>query len=178
MGQPKQLLKYKGATLVRRAASMLTNSIYSPVAVVIGAEAEAVAAEIDDMPVHAVVNDSWAEGMSSSIIAGLRKLLELEPDLDGVLICLCDQPKITIEQIDRFAETFSKTRPEIIASAYDGVVGVPGLLPRELFGELLNLTGDTGARQIIRDRDVISIEIPEAALDVDTEEDAVGIEDR
>lgn len=173
LGRPKQLLKYKGETLLRRAARSLTDSVYFPVVTVLGAGADATMNEIEGLPIDVVVNEAWGSGMSSSIKAGLKKLLDIEPDLDGILICLCDQPKITAEMLDRFATRFCEKNADIIASAYDGVTGVPALFSKELFDELASLKGDKGARQIIRNGEGIpTIELPEAAVDIDTAADA------
>lgn len=173
LGQPKQLLKLEGETLIRRAARSLADSVYFPVVVVVGAEADLTATELADLPVYHSVNEAWSEGMGSSIRSGLGTLLELEPALDGVLIALCDQPQITAGMLNTFARKFSENGVALIAASYSGVEGVPALFSKSLFGDLLELKGDTGARQIIRDREnVCTIELPEAATDVDTASDA------
>lgn len=169
LGRPKQLVKFEGETLLRRAARSLTDSVYFPVVVVLGAEVDASAAEIEGLPVYSVVNEHWQEGMSSSIRAGLAKLLETEPELDGALISLCDQPKISGGMLNRFAAGFSDTNSAMIAAAYAGTAGVPALFSRRLFDELSKLEGDKGARQLIRARgDVVTIDLPEAGVDIDT----------
>ncbi len=96
LGQPKQLLQFKGKTLLRHAAEAMAGSMCDPVVVVLGAETERSANEIEGLPVVACVNENWQIGMSSSIKAGLAKLCrEIEPDIDAVLISLCDQPFVT-----------------------------------------------------------------------------------
>jgi molybdenum cofactor cytidylyltransferase len=173
LGRSKQLLKYKNETLLRRAARSLADSVYFPVVVVLGAEADAAANELEGLAVYRLVNEAWADGMGSSIRAGLEKLLEIEPDAAGVLICLCDQPKVTTEMLNGFAEKFGEANASIVASAYDSVVGVPALFSREVFNELLALAGDKGAREIIRKSGgVVALDLPEAAKDIDTELDA------
>jgi molybdenum cofactor cytidylyltransferase len=176
LGRSKQLLKYRNETLLRRAARSLADSVYFPVVVVLGAEADAAANELEGLAVYGLVNAAWADGMSSSIRAGLEKLLEIEPDAAGVLISLCDQPKITTEMLNRFAGKFCETNGRIIASAYEKVVGVPALFSREVFKELLPLESDKGAREIIRKSDgVVTLELPEAAKDIDTDLDAIEL---
>lgn len=173
LGRTKQLLKFEGETLLRRAARSLADSVYFPVVVVLGAENDSSLSEIDGLAVYNLINESWADGMSSSIRQGLERLFEIEPKLDGVLITLCDQPMISVEMLNRFAEKFSETNEAVIAASYDSILGVPALFSRNVFGELLSLTGDKGARQIIRDRkDVIGLDLPEAAIDIDTKIDA------
>ena len=172
LGQPKQLIDFKGETLIRRAARLLSNSVYFPVVAVLGAGAELMAAELADLPAYYVINDEWQEGMGSSIRSGLTRLLEIETSLDGVLITLCDQPFITTEMLDRFAANFSQTNAQIVAAAYQGTTGVPALFSRKLFDQLLTLESDKGARQLIRSQPGVStIELPEAAIDLDTAAD-------
>lgn len=173
LGQPKQLLKFKGKTLLRHAAEALASSMCDPVVVVLGAEIERSAAEIEGLGGTTCLNANWRSGMSSSISVGLAKLIEISPDLDAVLISLCDQPFVSAEMLNRFGEKFAATNAAVVAAAYNGVTGVPALFSRELFGELSRLDGDKGARGLIRSRPgVENINLPEAAFDVDTADDA------
>lgn len=176
LGQPKQLLRFKGKTLLRHAAEVMSASMCDPVVVVLGAEAERSAAEIEGLTVTTCLNKDWRLGMSSSISAGLAKLIEIEPGLDAVLIFLCDQPLITAEMLNRFVGRFTCTRAGVFAAAYNGVTGVPALFSRELFAELKKLVGDKGARDLIRSRpDVETVELPEAAFDIDTPGDVAKL---
>lgn len=173
MGRPKQLLKFEGKTLIRRAAEALLGSACEPIVVVLGAELESSNAEITDLGINVCVNGLWQTGMSSSINAGLQKLLEFEPNLDVVVITLCDQPYISAAHIDSLIDRFHETKSAIVAARYGKTVGVPALFFREMFPDLLELFGDKGARMLIRshpDR-VGSIHIPEAEFDVDTPAD-------
>lgn len=173
LGQPKQLLKFEGETLVRRSARSLADSIYFPVVLVLGDENEAAMAEIGDLKIFSVINDSWAEGMGSSIGVGIERLIEIEPKLDAVLITLCDQPRVSTEMLNRFADKLTETNASIVAASYDGILGVPALFSSEIFSELQTLRGDKGARQIIRSRaNVVELNLPEAAFDIDTRSDA------
>lgn len=173
LGRPKQLLEFEGETLLRRATRILTETVYFPVVVVLGAEYETTIAEIDGFAVYSILNKRWDEGISSSIRTGLQRLLDIEPDIDGVVITLCDQPQITVRMLDRFADMYVKTQASVIAAAYEGVSGVPALFSKEVFKDLMALEGDTGARALIRNcRDLATIEMPEAAYDIDTTDDA------
>ncbi len=111
--------------------------------------------------------------MSSSIRAGIIAIKESNPNLDGVIIALADQPLISEAVFNRLIQSYQETGNIIIASTYDGVVGVPALFNNILFSELINIEGDKGAKNLMRKyRDeVLSIEIPEAAIDIDTEDD-------
>ena len=107
--------------------------------------------------------------MSSSIKSGLVKLRSIEPGLAAVIITLCDQPRVTAELIELFSDKFRATRDAIIAAEYGATNGVPALFSRAMFVELLNLTGDKGARDLIRGReDVSTINLEEAQFDIDS----------
>ena len=172
LGRPKQLVEFEGEPLIRRAAVALAGSVYFPVIVVLGAESDASRAEIASLPVYHTVNEEWQEGMSSSIRAGLLKMLELAPDIDAVLISLCDQPRVTAEMLTGLALRFRAGDSPIVASAYKGTAGVPALFSRELFTSLLNLKGDKGARHLIRGSEtVVTVDLPAAEFDIDTAAD-------
>ena len=174
LGRPKQFLQFEGKTLLRRAAEAMDASVCDPVIAVLGAESETGTAEIGDLSVRSCVNPKWDTGMSSSIKLGLSELIALEPQIDAVVITLCDQPFVTAETIGRLVAKFQETRKHLIAAKYDGVVGVPALFSREMFSALAKLEGDKGARDLLRDPDasIETIEIKEAAIDIDTPDDA------
>ncbi|HEX9963323.1 MAG TPA: nucleotidyltransferase family protein, partial [Pyrinomonadaceae bacterium] len=134
---PKQLLEFRGKTLLRRAAENALASKCAKVCVVLGANAERLKREIDDLPVEIVVNENWADGMSASLKCGLGKLLEAEPNLSAAVVTLCDQPLIDSAIINRLAEVFSSTRNQIIAAEYAETIGVPAIFARSTFDELM-----------------------------------------
>jgi len=168
MGSPKQLLSYRGQTLLRRAAETALGSIGERVVVVIGSHAQRMREELDGLPVSVVENRDWRTGMSSSIRAGLEELASIDPD--GVVLMLCDQPFVTVELIDSLVVTQRQTGKLIVASSYEDVRGVPAFFSRELFPELMSLTADEGARRLIQNHPalVASINFPEASIDIDT----------
>lgn len=170
MGQPKQLLHFEGKSLLRRATKTLATSVCDPVVVVLGAELEKSAAEIAGLPVNICHNEKWQIGMSSSIKAGLRELLNIEPGLAAVMITLCDQPHVTADHVDLFAAEFHQSDATIVAAEYGGTLGVPALFAREMFVELFQLEGDKGARNLIRNciDGIAKIILEEAAFDIDT----------
>ena len=170
---PKQLLKFKGKTLIRHSAETALASVCSPVCVVLGAKSDEIQAEIDDLPIEIAINENWQNGMSSSLKIGLKKLLEIVPNLSAVVVQLCDQPFINSNILNHLAETYQKTNAPIVASAYAETLGVPALFSRSIFAELLNLSAQNGAKQIIKNHLALveTISIPEAEIDIDTTED-------
>lgn len=170
---PKQLLEFRGKTLIRRAAENALASECEKNCVVLGANAGKIKREIEDLPIEIVFNENWQTGMSSSLKCGLEKLLELAPNLFASVVMLGDQPLVDAKIINRLIEVFLATQKPIIASQYAETVGVPAIFARSMFDELMNLSADGGAKQIIKKHaaSVEKIPAPEAAFDVDTRED-------
>lgn len=173
MGKPKQLLTYQGSSLVSHAVKTGLNSNCEPVIVVLGAYKEQIKPEIDKLPVQTVENSDWETGMSSSIRAGVNAINQSNSDLDSVIIALADQPLISEAVFNQLIKEYRDTKNKIIAAAYDDIVGVPALFDKNFFSELMNIEGDRGAKALIRKyRDeVLTIPIPEAAIDIDTKDD-------
>jgi molybdenum cofactor cytidylyltransferase len=173
LGHPKQLVQYEGRSLVRRSVEIALAVDAASVIVVLGSNAQAIATEINDLPIEIVGNDAWSAGISSSLKAGLTKLVEFCPATEATLIMLSDQPFITEKTIRSLVDTYCSSDRPIVAAEYDGVLGVPALFDRSIFDELMSLEGDAGARVVIR-RDpnrVAAVPTPEAAFDVDTPSD-------
>lgn len=173
LGQPKQLLLFKNQTLVRRAVETAIQTAAEKIIVVLGANFEAIKNEIEDLDCAIVLNENWKDGMSASIKTGLEKLLETAPEISAAIISLCDQPLVESEHFDKLIESFYRTEKFIVSAFYKNKFGVPALFSKEMFSELLNLEGDRGARNLLNNdaENIEKIEMPEAAIDVDTPED-------
>lgn len=173
MGTPKQLLAYRGCTLIRHMAEVAIASSCQPIAVVLGAKAERIKPEISQLPIQIVENQQWAEGMSTSIRVGLEALLAMNPNLDAVAIALCDQPFVSSPTLERIVEAYHLTGKPIIASEYSGTLGVPALFNRTLFSELMALKSTEGAKKLIKKHihEVFSVPFPEGVIDIDTPKD-------
>lgn len=174
MREPKQLLEIDGKTLLRRATETALESSCDRTIVVLGANFEKTSAEIEDLPVEIVHNENWENGLSSSIKAGIERLNEILP-FAGALLMLADQPFITAEHLNLLAEKYRDLHStnQIIAAAYDQTIGVPALFSAAFFDDLVTLSGDEGAKAVIKKhRALVSIlNLPEAAFDIDTPQD-------
>ena len=177
LGKPKQSLKFRERTLLQRIAQTALETETKTV-VVLGANADKIAHEIADLSVEIVINEDWQSGMSSSIKAGLEKLLEIQPASNGVILLLCDQPFVNKETILRLIETQAETLKPIVACQYENTIGVPALFMREMFDELLILKGETGAKNLMsqNSENLATISAAEAGFDVDTIEDFEALE--
>jgi len=176
MGTSKQLLSYQGVPLVRRAVAAALDAGASPVFVVVGADSARVAATVSGMrDVITVTNENWRDGLSSSIAAGIRAVVE-NGDVDGCLVTLSDQPLVDAVALRSLLDMFSADT-RIVAARYEGTLGVPAVFGREHFDDLTRLERDTGARDWLRARaaNVCGVAMRNAAFDVDSPLDALKV---
>jgi CTP:molybdopterin cytidylyltransferase MocA len=179
LGQPKQLLAYRGQTLIERAIRLANEAGASPVLVVLGANFAMISTAIQFSNAIQVHNDRWQQGIASSIEAGMRALSVPAPDADGVLLMGCDQPRLTTGHLSSLISEFEGQKAAAItASLYGGVRGVPAVFPRATFAELSALRGDRGARPVIESAlcPVVALEFPGGEVDIDSPEDLALLE--
>lgn len=178
LGRSKQLLEFRGAPLLRRAAEAALASRARPVVVVLGSEAEACAAVLRDLPVEIVVNAAWKEGLAGSIRAGVESLEAAAPGVGAVVVCVADQPLLSAAVLDALMDKQGASGAKMAAAEYGGKLGVPALFCASLFRELKGLRGDEGARSLLRraGEGVARVPFPGGEVDVDTPEDAARLE--
>jgi molybdenum cofactor cytidylyltransferase len=172
LGHSKQLLRWNGRSLLRRAAETALASGCHPVVVVLGAGADAHRAELEGLPVRDVENTRWREGMGGSLRLGMEALRE-EPSLEAVVLMVCDQPAVDAEHLRALMRARQEQGRPVVASGYGGTVGVPALFDRSLFAELEALPASAGARPLLTKEPgrVAVVPLPGGELDVDTPED-------
>ena len=171
MGSPKQTLRYRGESLLRRAALAALGAGCRPAVVVTGANAESSRRELEGLGVREVFNPHWETGMASSVRAGVGALAGA--DAGAVVLMLCDQPHVTAEVISGLVAAHRASPRPVVASEYGGGFGVPALFGRTLFAELAQLEGAAGARQLIKRyaSEAHFIPFPGGEMDVDTPDD-------
>ena len=120
------------------------------------------------MPI--VENKNWRKGIGSSIRVGVEYLIGLEPGISAVVLLVCDQPLLDAEVIANLRVLHQETGKEIVASSYADTLGVPALFARDVFPELLALSGEKGAKKIIlaNQERVAKSPFPGGQLDIDT----------
>jgi xanthine/CO dehydrogenase XdhC/CoxF family maturation factor/CTP:molybdopterin cytidylyltransferase MocA len=172
LGQPKQLVTVDGESLVRRVARTCLDARSGPVAVVLGSHATEVANALGSLPVAHVVNVTWAEGIASSIRAGVA--WAETTTARAIQIVLGDQPLLASTHLGALRSAWLAGAPAV-GSRYQGTVGAPALFDRALWPELLQLTGDQGAGRLLRDSKVAAVDWEGGSVDVDTVEDVAAL---
>ena len=135
------------APLVARAVDAALASQAANVIVVTGHQGESVARALADRPVTFVHNPAFAEGLSSSLRAGLAAV---PSESDAVVVCLGDMPRVASAVIDRLIAAYSPVEGRAICiPTTHGKQGNPVLWDRAFFTEMAALTGDAGAKRLI-----------------------------
>lgn len=170
LGQPKQLLDYQGKTLLCHTVEQAL-AVSSRVIVVTGSENSGIKKETGSA--LTVQNENWQEGMASSIHKGLNEMLVTYPETENILITVCDQPHIDASVFSELIEKRHSSGKGIMASHYSGTLGTPVLFSRSYFNDLLQLSGQEGAKKLLvkyRD-DVGQVMFEKGSVDIDTPED-------
>ena len=174
-GSPKQLHLYNGQSLIERAVNAAADAGADPVIVVLGAEADAIRHAINDSQTRIIVNANWSEGLASSLATGMNAV---DAACDAILVTLADQPLVDANTLRRLIAVFD-AQHRIVASGYNGTVGVPAIFGVEFRHALSQLNGDAGAGHWLRERlgDVTVVRLDEGGIDVDTPSDTVRLEE-
>jgi molybdenum cofactor cytidylyltransferase len=172
MGPRNKLLEVvDGKPIVARVASTALDSGASPVFVVTGFEADRIAEALHGLDVTIVNNPAFEQGLSASLRAGLAAL---PPDCSGALILLGDMPRIEPGDIAALM-TAAKDREAICVPVNNGKVGNPILWGAAYFAEMMQLTGDAGAKQLLakHPESIVEVPIPSDRIftDIDTPSD-------
>ncbi len=167
-GSPKQLLEFKGETLIDRACRTAMEAGCQPVLRVLGSHGEKIIARPCPDRVETFVHPAWEEGMGSSLAAGVSRLLELAPDLDGIFVLLADQPMIAPSLLKTMILELQKT--SVVWCIQSNITGPPALFARIHFEELLALRGDRGAKAVAKNHEAATVAFPRARWDIDSPE--------
>jgi molybdenum cofactor cytidylyltransferase len=169
-GRPKQLVQFRGKSLVRRVVDAAKDANCSAIVVVLGSRRDQIERELKETAAIVAENEDWRRGVGSSIRVGLESAVNQAPDIEAIVLLTCDQPFLKTDTIERLIAMYEKTKKAIVASSYSETLGVPALFDRSCFQELLALDDETGAKTIIlsnRDR-VAELLFLEGKIDIDT----------
>jgi molybdenum cofactor cytidylyltransferase len=173
MGGPNKLLaEIGGKPLVRMVVDAALGSRARPVVVVTGHQRDKVEAALAGLPVKFVHNPHFADGLGTSLKAGIAAL---SADVDGAIVCLGDMPQVDAALIDRLIGAFDPDHGAlVVVPTIDGKRGNPVVWSRRFFPDLMAVEGDVGARYLIGRYTEAVAEVPltgtAALTDVDTPE--------
>jgi molybdenum cofactor cytidylyltransferase len=172
MGRTKQLLPFRGKTILECVVDSALASALDCVIVVLGHEADKIELLLKDRDVKVVRNPDFAQGQSSSLKSGLQAL---GGETEAVLFLLGDQPLVTPEIIDRILAAYAASPSPIVLPVCEGRRGNPVLFSREIFPRIEALGEDQGARPLFAEYAArihkVPVADPAIHFDVDTEAD-------
>lgn len=179
MGANKLLAKVEGVPMLLRAVNAALASQAAPVTVVLGHDAGAAEALLAGRAVTVVHNADYAQGLSSSLRAGLAALPD---EAEAALVLLADMPRISASHVDRLVEAHQARPDAIVVPRQGGRRGNPILWPREFFARMQQVAGDQGAREVLEANAArvhfVEFEDDAIFLDVDTPEALRGLQAR
>jgi xanthine dehydrogenase accessory factor len=172
-GRCKQLALIGDKPLLQHTLDHIGQSRVDDIVVVLGAHADEIQQKIRLGETRVVLNPDYAEGMSTSLQAGLRAL---RPGTKAALIVLGDQPFVAAPTIDALIDEYLRTRPSVVVPTYNGFRGNPVLIDQSLFPEMMEIRGDIGCRAIFGDHSVTKVAVTDRGVvqDIDTPED-IGV---
>ncbi|QNL50161.1 nucleotidyltransferase family protein [Olivibacter sp. SDN3] len=171
LGTLKQLLSFKGNSLLMNTVLTAKQVKTGVTVVVLGAQAELLKKQIRAVELDVLVNGQYQEGMASSIRCGVQHVANRYKKVEGVVIMVCDQPYVDHTHVEALIEKSELTNAKVVASTYAGRKGVPAFFAKDMFPVLAELKGDIGAKYILRRRrGVATVAFPLGHIDIDTKE--------
>ncbi|MEZ5465316.1 MAG: nucleotidyltransferase family protein [Lysobacteraceae bacterium] len=176
LGQPKQLLKRDGETLVHRACRLAMATSPQRLLLITGAHTNKVVAAVSDLALERVPNPDWERGLASSLVAAASVLPD---DATRLLILGCDQPALSVDHLLRLRDTRARGEAAkhgnvfCAVTGYDDAVGMPAVVPAALLHSAVT-AGDVGLRKTLNrlpPEQRVVVSAAELALDIDTAHD-------
>lgn len=168
MGRLKQLLPWGKDTILGKTIDLFQQANTGPIYVVVGSQATAVKEALGERQVVWVHNPDFAQGMSSSLQAGLGALPE---ETEAVLLALGDLPLINPDTVRKMVVLFRQGRHPLVVPRYQGRTGHPVLIAKEFFPQLMVLKGDQGARGLLKEKQelvcYLEVDDPGICQDID-----------
>ena len=149
-GGGKLLYEIDGTPMISRALSLYAPLAFSARVCVTRDEAQSIRQEAADCGFIVAINPEPERGVGTSVSIATAELLRLEPKLDGILYAVSDQPYLTPESVKALMDAFAANPERIASLGFGGVRGNPAIFPKDLFGELMDLTEDIGGGAVIR----------------------------
>jgi molybdenum cofactor cytidylyltransferase len=169
MGTAKQLLRLGDRPLLEHVLDNVRASSVAEIVLVLGFEAEAIQREIKLHDARLIVNSQYRQGMGTSLKSGLAAL---DPEAEGALVVLADQPLLRPGTLDRLIAEHQAGKAQIVIPTYRGFRGNPVLLDRSIFPELMGLDGDIGCRAVFGDHidGIVKLPVDDVGILLDVDE--------
>jgi CTP:molybdopterin cytidylyltransferase MocA len=146
MGRPKQLATLDGRPLLAHVLAAADGAPLDRLVVALGGAAAEVLDRVELGRAEPLVVEGWAAGMGHVLAATLAQAGE---EWEAVVVLLGDQPLVPAAAVARVVEAWRAGAGPVVTATYDGRPGHPKLFDRRLLPDLLRLTGDTGARDLV-----------------------------
>lgn len=146
MGSPKALVTYQGTPFLEHLLSVTRHPAIGVRRVVLGPDAEDIAAKIKLAPEEIVINKDWEQGQLSSIHAAMRTL---PPGTAGFLLCPVDHPLVSATLVGHLLDAFQESNAPVVVPTFEGRRGHPVIFSAAVYEELLRAPLDTGARAVV-----------------------------
>lgn len=171
LGFPKQLISFQGELLIESLARKIVSLSLPKNICITGAHKSEIQNAVQPFQFETVHNEYYKNGMSSSIMKGVREII-MDEDIDAILITVCDQPLIPTSHYKKLIDVYLETENKIVSSKYGETYGVPAIFDRDFFQEMLSIDSGGGAKQIIKNnlKSTGFVQCEEASFDIDTPE--------
>ena len=168
LGQPKQLLKRDGETLVHRAVRLALETKPQRVLLVVGGHAQAMRDAVADLEVEVVMNTGWEEGLASSVRAAA---VALAGNQARCLLLACDQPALQHSHLQQLLEGAAVSASACAATVHGDALGIPVVVSSAVLQQARELVGDRGLRAVLQRlprESIHRLEASELQFDLDT----------
>lgn len=167
LGEAKQLLKLGNESLIQIAVKKALE-LSNDVNVILGSRSTQCQKELESFNIKSFFNKDYKKGMGTSLSFGVSKIT----NTNRILVMLCDMPLIPISHFEKLIKSSDENENLIVCSKYNEKLGVPTIFPRKYFKMLESLTGDKGAKEILKSNPLVFLELEaNNAIDIDTKED-------
>lgn len=172
MGRPKQLAELDGRPLLEHVLAALAAAPVDRVVVALGASAAAVLDTVDLHGAEPLQVDGFERGMGH-VLASAARAVEARGDGDALVVCLGDQPLVGPAVVAELVAAWREGAGPVVTAAYGGRQGNPKLFDRSVIAGLGELSGDTGARELLASHPewVVPVEVGALGDDADVDDE-------